>query len=172
MPEPPHQASGAARDHRVGLRVIAVYKAVQALALIGVALAAFHFNRTQNFERMVHWLQHLSLAGSDRLRWELVDALTAMGPSRFVAIGLVALAYAALFATEGTGLWLRKTWAEWFTVVATGSLIPLELYETLHRFSGIKLATLLANVAIVVYLVRIAMQPRTGHSDAGSPPPA
>ena len=147
-------------QHRVGLRVIAVYKAVQTLALILVALAAFRLNRTENFNQLVHWLQHLSLAGSNSLRWQLVGVLMAMGPSRFVAIGSVALAYAALFATEGIGLWLRRYWAEWFTVVATGSLIPLELYETLLHFGWIKLATLLANVAIVAYLVRVALQSR------------
>lgn len=157
MPSPPPDASNDARPP-VGLRLIAIYKAVQSLALIAVALVAFDLNRTANFRRLVHWLQHLSLAGSNSLRWELVNVLTTMGPSRFVAIGVVALGYAALFLTEATGLWLRKTWAEWFTVIATGSLIPLELYETVHQFGWIKLATLLANVAIVAYLVRVARQ--------------
>ena len=72
---------------------------------------------------------------------------------------LVALGYAVLFGIEGVGLWLGKHWAEWFTVIATGSLIPLELYETLYHFGWIKLATLVGNVAIIVYLVRIALQP-------------
>jgi len=87
-----------------------------------------------------------------------------MGPSKFVAIGLVALAYAAVFATEGIGLWLQKYWAEWFTVVATGSLVPLEIYEAVHRFSGFKLFALIANIAIVAYLVRVALQSRQSRS--------
>ena len=82
-----------------------------------------------------------------------------MGPNKFVAIGIVALAYAAIFATEGTGLWLRKHWAEWFTVVATGSLIPVEVYEVFHKFNWLKVGALIGNVVIVVYLIRIAMQP-------------
>jgi uncharacterized membrane protein (DUF2068 family) len=65
-----------------------------------------------------------------------------------------------LFGIEGVGLWLGKHWAEWFTVIATGSLIPLELYETLYHFGWIKLATLIGNIAIIAYLVRIALQPR------------
>jgi uncharacterized membrane protein (DUF2068 family) len=72
----------------------------------------------------------------------------------------VALAYAAIFATEGIGLWLHKYWAEWFTVIATGSLIPLELYESIHRFGWLKLAALVANILIVIYLIRIALQSR------------
>ena len=162
---PPAETTGT--QHRVGLRVIALYKAVQTLALLLVALAAFRLNRTETFNQLVHWLQHLSLAGSNSLRWQLVGALRAMGPSKFVAIGSVALAYAALFATEGIGLWLRKYWAEWFTVIATGSLIPLELYETLLRFGWIKLATLLANVAIVAYLARVALQSRAARHARG-----
>jgi uncharacterized membrane protein (DUF2068 family) len=147
-------------QHSLGLRIIAIYKAIKTVCLILVAAFAFHLDREQNFEKLVHWLEHLSLTDSNGLRWRLVQVLQEWGPSKFVAIGLVALAYAAIFATEGTGLWLRKHWAEWFTVIATGSLIPVELYETLHRFAWLKLGALLANIAIVVYLVRIAMQPR------------
>ena len=147
-------------QHSLGLRIIAIYKAVKTVCLILVAAFAFHLNREQNFEKLVHWLEHLSLTDSNGLRWKLVELLQSLGPSKFVAIGIVALAYAAIFATEGTGLWLRKHWAEWFTVVATGSLIPIEFYEVLFRFTWLKLGSLVANVVIVVYLVRIAMQPR------------
>ena len=150
--------------HSVGLRVIAIYEVVKTVGLILVAIAAFHLNRTQNFEHLVHWLEHLSLADSNGLRWKLVNLLEDMGPSKFVAVGIVALAYAAIFAVEGIGLWLRKSWAEWFTVITTGSLIPLEIYETLHHFGWLKLATLVGNVVIIIYLVRVALQSRKSNA--------
>jgi len=155
---PPHAAAPV--QHHPGLRVIAVYEIIKTACLLLVAMAAFHLDRQQNFEHLVHWLEHLSLADSNGLRWKLVGLLEDFGPSRFVAVGAVALGYAVLFGIEGVGLWLGKYWAEWFTVIATGSLIPLELYETLHHFGWLKLATLAGNVAIVVYLVRIALQTR------------
>jgi uncharacterized membrane protein (DUF2068 family) len=171
MPDTPsaNPASPAPKHtsrHSVGLRIIAIYKAVKTVGLILVATAAFRLNREQNFDRLVHWLEHLSLTDSNGLRWRLVEMLENMGPSKFVAIGIVALAYAAIFATEGIGLWMRKYWAEWFTVIATGSLIPLELYETVHHFTWIKLAALLANIVIVAYLVRIALQSRAERANA------
>ena len=147
-------------QHNLGLRIIAIYKAVKTVGLIAIAIFAFHLDREENFARLVTWLEHLSLTDSNSLRWKLVTTLQDWGPSKFVAIGLVALAYAAIFATEGIGLWLRKHWAEWFTVIATGSLIPVELYEVFERFNWIKLAVLIGNVAIVIYLVSIAIQPR------------
>ncbi|GLQ90458.1 DUF2127 domain-containing protein [Dyella flagellata] len=145
--------------HSYGLRIIAVYKAIKSVCLIGVALVAFGLHREQNFERLVHMLEHLSLQDSSGMRWRLVGLLEKWGPSKFKAVGMVALAYAAIFATEGIGLWLRRHWAEWFTVLATSSLIPVEAYEMFHKFSGLKLGALIGNIAIVIYLIRIAMQP-------------
>lgn len=145
--------------HALGLRVIAIYKVIQTFGLLLAAAAAFHLQRQGNVDELVRWLEHLSLTDTSSLRWQLIDALTRLGPSRFAAIGIIALAYAALFATEGTGLWLRKHWAEWFTVIATGSLIPIELYEVVEHFDWLKLGVLVANVVIVIYLARIAMQP-------------
>jgi len=159
-PEKNRAAAMPAQRH-AGLRVIAIYEIIKTLCLLLVAAVAFHFYREQNFDRLVHWLEHLSLADSNGLRWKLVEWLQEFGPSKFVAVGLVALGYAVLFGIEGIGLWLGKHWAEWFTVIATGSLIPLELYETLYHFGWLKLATLVGNVAIIIYLVRIALQPRT-----------
>ena len=149
----------------LGIRVIASYKLAKTIGLILVAIAAFHLDRSQNFERLVHWLEQLSLSDSNGLRWKLVEKLQSMGPSKFVAIGLVALGYAAVFATEGIGLWLQKYWAEWFTVFATGSLVPLEIYEIAKRFGWLKLAALVANIAVVVYLVRAALQAHKSRSD-------
>ncbi|HEY8586218.1 MAG TPA: DUF2127 domain-containing protein [Rhodanobacter sp.] len=153
-------AAAVPPQHHPGLRVIAIYEIIKTTCLLLVAMAAFHLDRQQSFEQLVHWLEHLSLSDSNGLRWKLVGLLQDFGPSRFVAVGAVALGYAVLFGIEGVGLWLGKYWAEWFTVIATGSLIPLELYETLHRFGWLKLATLAGNVAIIVYLVRVALQPR------------
>ena len=61
--------------------------------------------------------------------------------------------YAALVLTEGTGLALRKRWAEYFTIIVTASFLPLEIYELVHRFSIMKIAVLVINLAIVAYLV-------------------
>ena len=61
--------------------------------------------------------------------------------------------YAGLFTTEGIGLLLRKRWAEYFTIVTTGGLIPLEIYELWRHFTAAKTVVALINLAIVWYLV-------------------
>lgn len=154
--------------HRAGLRVIAAYEIIKTVCLLLVAAAAFHLDHEQNFQRLVHWLGHLTLTDSNGLRWRLVEWLQDSGPSRFVAVGLVALGYAVLFGIEGVGLLLGKYWAEWFTVIITASLIPLELYETLHHFGWLKFAALVGNVVIVVYLIRVALHTRAMRKTAAA----
>jgi len=61
--------------------------------------------------------------------------------------------YATLFLVEGTGLALRQRWAEYVTIVSTSSLIPLEVYELVKHYSALKIAFLLINIAVVVYLI-------------------
>src|SRR5438128_88813 len=63
-----------------------------------------------------------------------------------------AIAYAALEGTEGVGLAMRRRWAEYLTVIATGILIPYEAYEVVHRVTLFKVGALLLNLAVVGYL--------------------
>jgi uncharacterized membrane protein (DUF2068 family) len=58
-----------------------------------------------------------------------------------------------MLLTEGTGLLLGKRWAEYFTVIATSSFIPLEIYEIARRVDEARIVLLLINIAIVIYLV-------------------
>jgi uncharacterized membrane protein (DUF2068 family) len=86
--------------------------------------------------------------------------VTNIPPHRIRELGIGTFIYAALFLTEGIGLWLLKRWAEWFTVIATGSLIPIEAYEIYRHPTPLKLLVLILNAAIVAYLVyRIVRRP-------------
>ena len=67
-----------------------------------------------------------------------------------LAIG--AIAYALLEGTEGVGLAMRRRWAEYLTVIATGILIPYELFEVIRHVTLFKVGALLLNLAVVGYL--------------------
>lgn len=61
--------------------------------------------------------------------------------------------YASLFIVEGIGLILRKRWAEYLTVLATASLLPMEYHEVHKHATPVRIAILVANILIVVYLL-------------------
>lgn len=67
-----------------------------------------------------------------------------------LAIG--AIVYALLEGTEGVGLAMRRRWAEYLTVIATGVLIPYEAYEVVRHVTLFKVGALLLNLAVVGYL--------------------
>jgi uncharacterized membrane protein (DUF2068 family) len=69
-------------------------------------------------------------------------------------ISIGTLVYGVLFVIEGVGLLKRKRWAEYLTVIATASFLPLEIYEMIHHATVIKGVVMVVNVAIVVYLIQ------------------
>jgi len=85
----------------------------------------------------------------------LVARLGRLRQHEIALFGAGALAYGGLELIEGGGLFLRKRWAEWLTVIATTLLIPVELYELIRKPSALKAAGLIINIAIVLYLVRV-----------------
>ena len=71
-----------------------------------------------------------------------------------VGVSIGGFAYALLNLLEAYGLHRRLRWAEWLTVLATGLLIPFELYEVWHRFTPARVGVLVLNVTIVIYLAK------------------
>jgi uncharacterized membrane protein (DUF2068 family) len=135
------------------LLVIAGFKFVKGLALVAAscgAITLFHKNVSAH---VGHWLNICGIDPDNRFVSPAVEKLGEVHTKQLAALSAIGLCYAALFLTEGTGLVLRQYWAEWLTVIATASLLPLEIYHIVHGFSGWKVALFVVNVVIVVYLI-------------------
>jgi uncharacterized membrane protein (DUF2068 family) len=135
------------------LRTIALYKIVKVLLLLAVAYGELRLRDASLVAKLLSWAAAKPYGLEHRMVSWLVQLFSGLSASRVAALRMVTLAYAAVFAVEGIGLWMEKRWAEWLTVVVTASLIPLELWEMFHRPTIGKLAILLGNAAIVGYLV-------------------
>jgi Predicted membrane protein (DUF2127) len=57
-------------------------------------------------------------------------------------------------AIEGVLLLSGSAWGEWTVAVGLACLLPIELFSLEHRPSATRLLVLLANAAIVFYLIR------------------
>jgi uncharacterized membrane protein (DUF2068 family) len=67
-------------------------------------------------------------------------------------LDLALIAYALVEGAEGVGLALRRRWAEYLIVFATGLLIPFEVWEVIHKVTLVRVAGLTLNIAVVAYL--------------------
>jgi uncharacterized membrane protein (DUF2068 family) len=70
----------------------------------------------------------------------------------------VAFADSILSAVEGLALRAGRWWAPWLVVIATGALVPVEIWEIIRKPKAIRGAILLVNWVILVYLLRRALQ--------------
>ncbi len=133
--------------------MIAVFKFLKAAMLIALGIGAFRLLHTDLGQLAEHWVEALRLdPGSHFLTMGLAK-LSKLHPDQIRKLGLVSFLYAALFLTEGAGLWLRKLWGEWLTVIITGSLVPVEIYEIHRHPSALKVAVLAINLGVVGYLI-------------------
>ena len=135
------------------LRAIAVFKFLKAASLIAVSVGVFRIMHQDMGMRLEHVIRALRLDPGNRYVEMLLARVSNLSPEQVKRFGVVGLIYAGLFLVEGTGLWLQRRWGEWATVVITGGLVPIEVYEILRHPSLVKIGVLLVNVAVVWYLI-------------------
>lgn len=143
-------------EHDTVVRLIILERLVKSAVLVVLAISLVVANRLGYLGRLSEELQEqLNLsAGNGLIGRALLWAVTTLGHvlPHVTVLALGALAYAALETTEGVGLAMRRRWAEYLTVIATGVLIPFEVREVAARPTLFRLGALAVNVAIVVYL--------------------
>ena len=143
----------AERRHDRGLLALALFKMVKAAALVLAGVGAFSLLRTSTETRLREWLADFSIRAGSRIVERLLHLLNVASPRQMTALALASVCYGLMFAVEGVGLWLERRWAEYLTIVATGSLIPFEIYELVRAISVVRVLALVVNVAGVIYLV-------------------
>jgi uncharacterized membrane protein (DUF2068 family) len=135
------------------LCVIAIFKFFKAIMLITLGLGAFRLIHRNIAEFLMHWVDAFKLDPGNRFVDAALSKAAHVTPTQIKHLGLGSFVYAALFFTEGMGLWLQKRWGEWLTVIITSSLVPLEIYEIHRHPTALKFAVLGVNIAIVAYLI-------------------
>lgn len=153
------------------LALIAVFKFLQATLFVLLGLGALHLLRPGVVEQVQDWSSTLTLGSGQRLLRTAVAMLSGLSRARIGALGIGGFLYASLFLTEGVGLWLERRWAQYLTVVATAALIPIEVYEVARRLSVGRIAALVVNVVVVLYLVA-RLRPRTAPAELSTEPTA
>jgi uncharacterized membrane protein (DUF2068 family) len=149
------------RSHRHGggaLLTIAVFKFIKGAVLLALAFGALTFLHKDLAAHVEHWLDQLRIDPDNEFIGTLLSKLQLVHTKELKELSALGAGYAGLFLTEGTGLLFRKRWAEWLTIVATSSLMPLEVYELVKQFTSVRLRALLVNAAVVLYLIYLVRQ--------------
>jgi uncharacterized membrane protein (DUF2068 family) len=152
---PPTEVQGE-KPHAVhdrGLLMIGIFKLGKALFFFCIGMGAIHLMHKDLGDEAMRLAVALRFDPESRFTTLLLDKVDLIDAHRLKEIGLATVLYSALALTEGVGLLLEKTWAEYLTLFLTISFLPWELFELARRPSWFRLGLLLINLAVLWYLV-------------------
>jgi uncharacterized membrane protein (DUF2068 family) len=139
--------------HGRGLRLIAAFKLLKACALIALGVGALRLLHKDVAAIVEHWINVFRVDPHNHFIDLLLAKLSILDDRRLKELSVGTFIYAGIFLVEGVGLALQKRWAEYFTIISTSSLLPIETYELARRVSIGRSLALAINLAVVAYLI-------------------
>jgi len=136
-----------------GLLLIGLFKLFKGLLLAATGFGALRLLHRDVAEVVDHWVQLLRVDPDNRFIHRFLVRILAVSPKQLRELSIGTFFYASLLLTEGVGLLMQKHWAEYFTVITTAALLPLECYEIVEKFTWVRVLVLAVNAAIVWYLI-------------------
>jgi len=143
---------------RRGVLIVGIFKLFTGGSLLIVSLGLLRYLHRDLRHAIHHFIDLFRVDPENRYVAALLAKLGLVNDRHLKELAGLAAIYAALYLVEGSGLLLRKRWAEWLTVIATGSFVPVEVYEIARQCSISRIALLIGNLAIVFYLIWVIRQ--------------
>ena len=145
---------GPIGSHETGLRGIIAIKAFYGILFFLIGLGVFALINKDISDLAEKAANLLGIDPENGNLNALLEWLTGISPKQIAAVGLGTVLYAGVCLTMAWGLHLRRAWAEWLTIVATGLFIPVEIYEVVRSWRFTYFLVLVINASIVWYLLR------------------
>jgi len=136
-----------------GLWLIAAFKLFKGFALLAVAIGVLKLLHKDVASEVERWINFLRVDPHNHHIDKLLAKLGLLDDRKLKELSVGTFFYSALLLTEGVGLALRKRWAEYFTIISTALLLPLEVLEIARHVNFARIALFLVNIAVVVYLI-------------------
>ena len=148
-------ASTAPRKHALGLEVIACFKILKGLLLLGVSVGVFRLIHTDLAQLTDNLLNKLRLGTENRIIHALQEHFVSLTPETLHKLAVGSFLYSLLLLTEGAGLWFEKRWAEYLVILTTSAFIPAEISSLTRHHDLLHFVIVTANLLIVGYIANI-----------------
>jgi uncharacterized membrane protein (DUF2068 family) len=152
-----HARTTAQRRRAAGLRTVASLELGKGLVvlLLGFGFVSLvHKDAWDVAETLLHFLHVNPDRRYAQVFLNLADNIT---DAKLWAMAGGALAYSIVRFVEAYGLWLERTWAEWFALISGALYVPFEAFELVRRPNMIHLAVLLINLGIVLFMLYLRL---------------
>lgn len=141
-----------------GLYLVAMLEGAKGVLVLLTGFGILSLIHRDLHQAALQLLQYFHYNPNSRYPRIFVDLASHVTNLQLWVFAAIAGVYAVIRLIEAWGLWNRQPWAEWFGLVSGGIYIPVEVYELVRGISWFKVAVLLINVAVVIYLFRLVVQ--------------
>jgi uncharacterized membrane protein (DUF2068 family) len=138
----------------LGLKLIGAAKLASGVLALAVGFGLFRLFEGDTAAALETWIRRFRLDPDNRMLHMVVSRIVNIEPDHRRLIEAGTFFYGTLHLVEGFGLVRGKNWGAFLTIIATGSLIPLELYEIARKPTAVRIVVLIVNAAFVAYLIR------------------
>jgi uncharacterized membrane protein (DUF2068 family) len=151
--QPTEQPTAATARHDRLLPWIAAERTFRAVVLLGVGIALVSHPHANWASEVARLAGRLGLDPKDNWVQRVIHDLSKIRTHQDLVFGVAAIAYGVLEGAEAYGLFKRRRWGEWLTVVATSLLFIPEIWELTKSATFLKVGAVVVNVAVVLYLL-------------------
>lgn len=133
--------------------VIGALKLVEAALFVLLGVGVMRILHKDLVDEVWRLLTAMRFDPEGRFASLLLDKVALISPLRLKEISAAAFAHAGLDILEGTGLVLRKIWAEFVTLVVSALFLPLEFFAIARHVTWGRVGITAVNAAVVIYLI-------------------
>jgi uncharacterized membrane protein (DUF2068 family) len=145
-------------SHASGLHIVALFEGAKGLLVLIAGFGLLAFIHEDIHEAAVRLVKHIHLNPASHYPQIFLDLTERINDTRLWSIAIAAVMYFVVRMVEAVGLWLRKSWAEWFAVLTGGMYIPVELFEVFRSVTWPRVTVLVVNLGIVSYLLFVLIR--------------
>jgi uncharacterized membrane protein (DUF2068 family) len=148
----------ASRARLTGLRVVAVLESIKGLFVLAAACGILTLLHRDAAHQVEHLLAFLHLNPEGHLVNIIVRLASKVTDAKLWAAAAAAVLYSAVRFVEAYGLWNRRVWAEWVTLLSGSTYLPWEAYETIVHPTALHFILFGSNLGIVLYMLYVRIR--------------
>jgi len=149
--------------------LIALWKGLSTLALVGAVVLAFVAHGHPGEHPVEIFLSHGLTGGPHSwITYWLFEHIPYLSPKAEISIGLGFLLWAALFAAQTVGVWLRALWGELLVIAETAAFLPFTIWRMVHHPHPLEYFTAPVNLLILAYLVQAYRERKRKYEERGA----
>jgi uncharacterized membrane protein (DUF2068 family) len=135
------------------LRFVAFLELIKGLLVLAAGFGVLSLVHRDAWDVAAGLLRFFHVSQDRRYAQVFLDLADHVTDAKLWAIAAGAAVYSTMRFIEAYGLWKARAWAEWVALLLGAFYLPFEVYELIRRITMLRVAVLMVNLAIVLYML-------------------